>query len=141
CASGPSRSPAGPCPPRTRRPSSRRSSRSPWCSSPPRRRLPRFSIPSPPWRSFPRASARSTSLDKALSRLQSSFCNRQSSMSVFQHRLALRLELIAWLPLREFVGVGDAIADRHQQLRVFRGAPQIPIRLHLIGRRVIVLFL
>src|SRR5687768_12233264 len=49
---------------------------------------------------------------------------------LLHHGIPLGLELISRLPLRQPIGVGDAVADRHQQLRVFRGAAQVPVGFH-----------
>src|SRR5205814_10507052 len=39
--------------------------------------------------------------------------------SSFQHRVALRLELVPRFPIREPVGLRDTVADREQHLQIF----------------------
>lgn len=46
----------------------------------------------------------------------------------FEHRRPLRPELVAGLPFRELVRVGDSVSDGKQQFRVFCRAAEIPVR-------------
>src|SRR5450759_8689 len=55
-----------------------------------------------------------------------------------QHRVALRLELGSRLPLRKLLGLRQPVADHPVVLEVLHGAAHLPLRLHLVGRLVIV---
>src|SRR4051812_2160306 len=65
-------------------------------------------------------------------------CPAPCRLLPLHHRVALRLELVPRLPLRQLVGIRHAVADGKEQLRVFDGAAQIPVRLHLVRRGVVV---
>ena len=79
--------------------------------------------------------SRSRLLDRSFA--ESAICQLATD-SLLQHLLPRRPELIPRLPFRHPVRVGDAVAHHEQQLRVFDGAAQIPVRLHLVRRLVIV---
>src|SRR5690348_3136892 len=60
------------------------------------------------------------------------------SLATRKARVALRLELRPWLPLREGVGLRDDIADSEESAHVLHTAREIPVRLHLVRRLVVV---
>src|SRR5690348_9267126 len=62
----------------------------------------------------------------------------ESRISSFLLFVANGLELVARFPLWKSVRLRNAIADGHQQFAFFGKAGQIPIGLHLVGGRVIV---
>src|SRR5690606_26832430 len=55
-----------------------------------------------------------------------------------QHLLPLRAELRARLPLGPRGIRRDAVADREQELEVLHRAGEVPVRLHLVTRLVVV---
>src|SRR4051812_41540808 len=57
--------------------------------------------------------------------------------SLLQHRVALRLELVAGLPVRHLVGLRDTLADGEQHAQVLARAVQIPAWQHDVERRVV----
>ena len=59
---------------------------------------------------------------------------------MLEHRVALRLELVARLPLRQRVRFGHAIADGKKHHQVFARTAQIPIGPDDVGRLVVVVF-
>ena len=58
--------------------------------------------------------------------------------SLLHHRVALRLELIPRLPLRQACPRWRRGSRPEQQLRVLDGAAEIPVRLNLVRRLVVV---
>src|ERR1700674_4447766 len=55
-----------------------------------------------------------------------------------QLRIAPGLELVPGLPAWKSVGLGHAVPDREKHFQVFPGSAEIPVRLHDVGRLVIV---
>src|SRR3954447_23928997 len=47
--------------------------------------------------------------------------------SLFQHRIALRLELVAGLPVRHFVGLRHPLAHREQHPQILPCAAEVPV--------------
>src|SRR5581483_2493259 len=56
----------------------------------------------------------------------------------FQLRLAGSFKLCSRFPLRVFVGLGHAVADGQEKLKVLNRSAHIPVRIYLIIGRVIV---
>lgn len=56
-----------------------------------------------------------------------------------QHLFALGFEFRAGIPHGKFVAVGDLVADREEELRVFHCPFEIPFRIHFVGRLVVML--
>src|SRR5436190_21807981 len=55
-----------------------------------------------------------------------------------QHLVALRLELVARLPLGKLVGLRDPIPDGEKHFQIFARSAQVPIGLYRVGRLMIV---